>query len=197
MFLRTRHVLTIVLAFIAATSGTARADDTYRVSTGEVVVKCPLTVGGSFEARTKSMRGELVSGGSQAGTATGAVQVDLQTLETGIGIRDRHMRDTYLEVKKGPEYGVATIEQIRLDKLEGKTAFNGTLLLHGQRKEISGTAELKSQGGQIRIQAQFPIHVSEFAIAAPTYLGVGVKDEIQVTVTMTMAPVSTHDEASR
>ena len=194
---RALRVLTIAVAVIGIAAGTARADDAYRVSGGEVVVKCPLTVGGSFEARTKSIRGELVAGENRSGTTAGAVRVDLQTLETGIGIRDRHMRDTYLEVNKAPEFGVATIEQIRVGKLEGKTPFNATLVLHGQRKEVSGTAELKPQGGRIRIEAQFPIQVSQFAIAKPTYLGVGVKDEIQVTVTMTVEPVDSQNEQHR
>jgi polyisoprenoid-binding protein YceI len=199
MFDRAFRVLTIAVAVIGVAAGTARADDAYRVSAGEVIVKCPLTVGGSFEARTKSIQGQLVAGENRSGTAAGTVRVDLQTLETGIGIRDRHMRDTYLEVNKAPEFGVATIEQIRIEKLEGKTPFNATLVLHGQRKEISGTAELKPQGGRIRIEAQFPIQVSQFAIAKPTYLGVGVKDELQVTVTMTMeqVQVDSQNEARR
>jgi len=194
---RARRILTIAVAVIGIAAGAARADDAYRVSDGEVIVKCPLTVGGSFEARTKSIRGQLVAGENRSETTGGAVRVDLQTLETGIGIRDRHMRDTYLEVNKAPDFGVATIEQIRIQKLEGKTPFNATLVLHGQRKEISGTAELKPQGGRIRIQAHFPIHVSQFAIAKPTYLGVGVKDELQVTVTMTMEQVDSQSEARR
>jgi polyisoprenoid-binding protein YceI len=122
---------------------------------------------------------------------TGALHVDLETLETGIGIRDRHMRNNYLEVQKGEGFAVATIEDIRIEKLEGKTTFKGVLKLHGQRKEVSGTAELKQQDGRVRVQAQFPIRVSEFAIPEPTYLGVGVKDEIVVKVSMTAAPVPT------
>jgi polyisoprenoid-binding protein YceI len=159
----------------------------YRVSGAEVVVVCPLTIGGSFEARTKDVRGEVASSAESPSSMEGTLRVNLQSLETGIGVRDRHMRDTYLEVQKGPEYAEATIEQIHIDKLEGKTSFSGTLLLHGQRHEVTGTAELKPQGSQIRVQAQFPIKVSEFAIAEPIYLGVGVRDEIQVKVTMMIA----------
>jgi polyisoprenoid-binding protein YceI len=180
--------------FVAATAAMvspAHAGEVYRVSGAEVVVVCPLTVGGSFEARTKTVRGEVTASPDQAGAMTGALHVDLETLETGIGIRDRHMRNNYLEVQKGDGFAVATIEDIRIEKLEGKTTFKGTLKLHGQRKEVSGTAELKQQDGRVRVQAQFPIRVSEFAIPEPTYLGVGVKDEVVVKVNMTAAPVPT------
>jgi polyisoprenoid-binding protein YceI len=187
----------LFVAVSAAMVSPAHAGDMYRVSGAEVVVVCPLTVGGSFEARTKTVRGEVAASPDQAGAMTGALHVDLETLETGIGIRDRHMRNNYLEVQKGEGFAVATIEDIRIEKLEGKTTFKGTLKLHGQRKEVSGTAELKQQDGRVRVQAQFPIRVSEFAIPEPTYLGVGVKDEIVVKVSMTAAPVPTQTARAR
>ena len=197
MFRRSIQI-TCVAAFTGiATAGAAVAQDAYRVSGGEVTVVCPLTVGGSFEAKTKNVTGEVAAAPSDSGTVQGAVKVDLQTLQTGIGLRDRHMRENYLEVAKGPEFAVATIEGIRVEKKEGKTAFNGTLLLHGQRKEISGTADVKEQDGRLRVQAQFPLSVSQFSIPKPTYLGVGVKDEIQVKVLMTAEPAPTQTAGHR
>jgi polyisoprenoid-binding protein YceI len=191
MFRRSSRIACVAVFGSALMAGAAFAQDTYRVSDGEVTVVCPLTVGGSFEARTKNVSGQVGSAPDRSGTVPGAVKVDLQTLETGIGLRDRHMRDKYLEVNKGPEFAVATIEGIKVDKKEGKTSFNGTLLLHGQRKAIAGSAELKEQNGRIRVQAEFPLSVSQFAIPQPTYLGVGVKDQIQVKVSMTAEPAPT------
>jgi polyisoprenoid-binding protein YceI len=167
------------------------------VSVAEVVVVCPLTVGGSFEARTKSVSGEVAASPAEPGNFTGALRVDLQTLETGIAVRDRHMRDTYLEVEKGPEFAVATVDQIRVEKLDGRSTFKGTLLLHGQRQEVTGMAELQQRDGRIRVQAQFPIKVSAFQIPKPTYLGVGVRDEIQIKVVMTVEPAATRTAAAR
>src|SRR4051812_25480594 len=71
-----RRILTIAVAVIGISAGAARADDAYRVSDGEVIVKCPLTVGGSFEARTKSIKGQVVAGENHSGTTAGTVQVD-------------------------------------------------------------------------------------------------------------------------
>jgi len=192
MSINMRRVCVIGLFTATALAGVVRAadrgTDKYKVAGAEITVVCPLTVGGSFEAKTKNVSGEIAPSPEEPGTVGGALRVDLQTLETGIAIRDRHMREKYLEIEKGPEFAVATFEQIRIDKLEGKATFTGTLLLHGQRKEITGTAELQQRDGRIRVQAQFPIRVSEFQIPKPTYLGVGVRDEIQVKVTLTVAP---------
>ena len=189
------RIVFAALVVFAAISGTGWAADSYKISGADVTVVCPLTVGGSFEARTKSVTG-AVAPTSQRGTVAGTVKIDLKTLETGISLRDRHMRSKYLEVEKGPQFAVATFDNIRVEKLDGKTKFTGTLLLHGQRKKVSGVADVQQRGGHIRVQAQFPIWVSEFRIPAPTYLGVGVRDEIQIKVTLTAVPSAVAAAAS-
>ena len=184
----TRNAIVLGVIGVVGVAGPSRAADAYKVSGAEVVVVCPLTVGGSFEAKTKSVSGEVAASAADPGSVSGALRVDLQTLETGIAVRDRHMRENYLEVEKGPEFAVATFDQIRIEKLAGKSTFKGTLLLHGQRQEVTGVADLQQKDGRLRVQAQFPIRVSAFQIPKPTYLGVGVRDEIQIKVVLTAEP---------
>jgi polyisoprenoid-binding protein YceI len=189
--MKNRCAFVFALALVATAATPAHASDAYRISGGEVTVMCPLTVGGSFEAKTKTLSGELGSAGDQGGAVRGSLHVELQTLETGIGIRDRHMKNNYLEVEKGPAFSTATIDDIRVEKLEGKTVFSGILTLHGQKKKVSGAAELQQRDGRIRVQAQFALKVSDFDIPAPTYLGVGVRDEIQIKVSLMATPSTT------
>jgi polyisoprenoid-binding protein YceI len=190
--MKNTHALVIAIGLVATGAATrAQAADTYKISGGEVTVLCPLTVGGSFEAKTKTLSGEIAPAADQSGTVNGTLKVELQTLETGIAMRDRHMRNNYLEVEKGPAFATATIDDIRVEKLEGKTVFSGVLTLHGQKKKISGAADLQQKDGRIRVQAQFALKVSDFAIAAPTYLGIGVRDEIQIKVALTAMPGTT------
>ena len=172
------------IALMTVAAAPAGASDAYKVSSGEVTVMCPLTVGGSFEAKTKNLSGDVTPASGEQGAARGALKVELQTLATGISIRDRHMKDNYLEVAKGPEFATAIIDDIRVEKLQGKTVFTGMLSLHGQKRKVTGAAQLQEKDGKIRVQAQFPVKVSEFEIPAPTYLGVGVRDEIQVKVSL-------------
>jgi polyisoprenoid-binding protein YceI len=176
-----------IALMVAAPAGAA---DAYKISGGEVTVTCPLTVGGSFEAKTRSLSGDVTTAAGEQGALRGALRVELQTLETGIAIRDRHMKNNYLEVEKGPGFAAATIEEIRVEKLDGKTVFTGMLSLHGQKRKVTGAAELQQRDGKIRVQAQFPVKVSEFEIPAPTYLGVGVKDEIQIKVSLMAVPAA-------
>ncbi|MFN2570901.1 MAG: YceI family protein [Gemmatimonadales bacterium] len=161
-----------------------------RVTSGHVSVLCPLTIGGSFEAHTKALTGDVGIVGDTSRPLDAEMLVDLQTLETGIGLRDQHLRKTYLEVERGPEYAQAHLRNIRVDRLSGKTPFRAVLMLHGQSREVSGTADIKPEGDGYRLAASFPVRVSEFGIPAPTYLGVGVKDEVLVRVNLNAAPAA-------
>jgi polyisoprenoid-binding protein YceI len=186
----TLRIAAVLLSIIVTTASATRAQDTYRVTGGKIAVACSLTVGGGFDATTKYLSGELsvTSAPGNPVTLQGTLHVDVQTLETGIGLRDRHMRQEYLQVDKGEDFSAATFSDLRIEKLEGKTTFSGTLRLHGQSRPVSGTAELQRRDGSIRVQTRFPLRLSEFQIPSPTYLGVGVRDEIQVSVTLAAVP---------
>jgi polyisoprenoid-binding protein YceI len=157
------------------------------VSDASVAVRCPLTVGGSFEAKTNALSGQLVVDPQKSGAVEGSLTVDLRTLATGINLRDNHMREGYLEVQKGDGFQAATLSKIQLGGIDptlpvGKATFRGTLTLHGQEREVTGTADIKRSGSTLKVQASFPVKVSDFAIASPTYLGVGVRDEVTIAV---------------
>lgn len=166
----------------------ARADEALRVTTAEVTVTCPLTIGGSFEAKTTALSGSVTADG--AGAVKGSFAVDLMKLDTGISLRDRHLCNNYLEVQKGAEFATAKFENIKIQKLSGKTTFTGTMMLHGQQREISGNADLQQDGKGYRVDATFPLKISAFQIPEPTYLGVGVSDEISVHVMLTASPAA-------
>lgn len=178
--------LLVVGAGLDGATAYARSD-LYQVTGGRVVVVCPLTVGGGFEAKTEAVSGEVSLGSDPPGSLKGALSVDLRTLKTGIGLRDRHMRDNYLEVAKGPGFETATLEGIQIEKLDGKTTFNGTLVLHGERRAVSGLATIARQGGGYTVEAEFPVRVSEFNIPKPSYLGVGVQDQVRIKIALTVS----------
>jgi polyisoprenoid-binding protein YceI len=160
--------------------------DRLLISEPSVVVRCPLTVGGSFDAKTTALSGELTIDSQNQAELAGSLTVDLRTLQTGIKLRDTHMRDNYLEVQK-PGFEHATLTNIRLEgntsEPVGKVAFTGVLAVHGLQRNVAGTADIRRVGDSLRVQASFPVKVSEFEIASPSYLGVGVRDEVNVAVT--------------
>ena len=185
---RPQSLLVATVVGAALTAGSARADEALRVTNAEVTINCPLTIGGSFDAKTSALSGSVTPDGS--GAIKGTFDVDLMKIETGISLRDRHLRNNYLEVQKGADFAVARMENIKIQKLSGKTNFTGTLMLHGQKRDIAGTADLQSDGKGYRVDATFPVQISAFQIPEPTYLGVGVSDQISVHVVLTAAPAA-------
>jgi YceI-like domain len=171
----------------------------WRVSAGDVRVICPLTVGGSFEARTTALEGGITERSSRPAVLAGALSVDLRSLDTGIGLRNDHLRNVYLEVDKGDGYDKAVLSDIRLgggegrgdvdwESFQGKTAFTGTFLLHGTKRTIEGQARIRKEGSTVRVEAGFPLSIAEFGIAKPQYLGIGVKNDVEAKVTLVLSP---------
>jgi polyisoprenoid-binding protein YceI len=180
-------VSTAVIAILWLPVVPMRAIENIRVADAEVVVVCPLTVGGSFEARTKEVSGDMTPPADKRGAVGGTLQVNLQKLETGIALRDRHMKNNYLEVDRGASFATATLSAIEVDALEGKANFRAVLALHGQTRPVTGSAEVHFRDGRYRIEAQFSLKVSDYQIPTPTYLAIGVRDEIKVKVKLTAA----------
>jgi polyisoprenoid-binding protein YceI len=177
------------LLALLATGGVAADAPPWRVAQGDVRVVCPLTVGGTFEARTASITGTLALLTARPAVFSGRLSVDLRTLDTGIGLRNDHLRNTYLEVGKGEGYDTAVLSDIRLadvdaESFQGRTGFTAVLLLHGAKKTVTGPAELRREGPSVRVTAGFPVVLADYGIAKPQYLGVGVKNEVQVKVSL-------------
>ena len=177
--------LAMALAAHGASLG-AKAGAAWTVNAGEVVVVCPLTVGGSFEATTRSLSGQLTVDAADPSRLSGEITVDLKTLDSGISLRNQHMRDNYLEVGKGDGFDRAVLSEITLKgdaaTATGAMAFSGTLLVHGTRKPVSGEARVRRAGTDVQVEATFPLNLPDFGIQKPRYLGVGVKDQVQVKV---------------
>ena len=190
--------LATLTLMVPALPGRTENVPSFSVVRGEVRVVCPLTVGGSFETRTSSISGSVgVTPGTPA-TLAGELNVDLSTLDTGIELRNTHLRDKYLEIGRGAEFATAVLSAVRLDKaatstFRGQTPFTGTLLLHGVRRPVAGQADIRPEGDEVRVTASFPVRIDEFGIGPPRYLGVGVKNEVQVKISLlaTSRPAAT------
>jgi polyisoprenoid-binding protein YceI len=180
----------------AAVAAVTASSTSWRAWQADARITCPLTIGGSFQAKTSALSGLLTPSSSHPTSYDGSLVVDLRTLDTGIALRNDHMREKYLEVDKAPGYDEATLSEIDLkgvdpDSADGKGSFTGSLMLHGTRKTVSGPVEVRQAGpGRVRVKASFRLNLSEYNIPEPRYLGVGVKDTVQVEVSFVAGPDS-------
>ena len=184
----------VALAALALTGAhAAAAAESWSISSGDVEVRCRLTVGGSFDVVTSALSGTLERATPDGADYSGELRVDLATLDSGIGLRNSHLRDNYLEVERGPEFRHAVLSDIVLDDPlpasagRHETAFSGTLSLHGVERAVEGEAELRRRDGRMQVEATFSISLEAFDIPPPRYLGVGVRDTVEITVTFDAA----------
>lgn len=174
----------------------AAAGESWTLTSGEVRVRCRLTVGGSFEAVTSAISGALRL--EEAGTSgyAGRIRVQLDSLDTGIRLRNTHLHESYLEVDRGEEFREAALSGVELAEpfpsaaRDHETEFAGLLALHGVARRVGGEARLARRDGRVRVEAEFPLSLAEFDIPPPRYLGVGVRDEVRITVTFEAAIAS-------
>jgi polyisoprenoid-binding protein YceI len=181
--------LVVALTVTASLSlgAAAQAPESWKVAGGTVVINCPFTVGGSFDAKGTAIQGQLSTDAAQPAALTGELSVDLSSLDTGIDLRNTHFRERYLEVGKGPGFDKAVLKNIVLDRgpvsqVKGAVRFTASLTVHGVTKSVSGDATLQPSTAGVRVEATFPVHLPDFDIAKPRYLGVGVKDDVRVRV---------------
>jgi polyisoprenoid-binding protein YceI len=147
----------------------------------------------SIEGRTKQMEGRLVLDPANLGdTVSVHLEVDLASLDTGIGRRNKHMRENHLETAKYPR---AVFDGISVHgpagaRLEpGKTAtidVEGTFTLHGVSRRLriyaEATYEPKAGGGRIAFHATFPVALADYGISRPEFLFLKLSETQQVRV---------------
>ena len=179
-------LVAVVLGIVGAPA--AHGAESWSIAGGEVQVRCRMTVGGSFDAVTSDVSGALRRETPNTGSYTGELRVDLSTLDTGIGLRNGHLRSSYLELDRGPAFRHAVLSGIMLDEplpagnRRHETEFSGTLTLHGVQRVVEGEAELRRRNGQMQVEAEFSLSLDAFDIPPPRYLGIGVRDTVEITI---------------
>lgn len=124
-------------------------------------------------------------------TLSGEVKCQLEALDTGINLRNKHMREKYLQTDKFPS-ATFKLAPLKLPQafLEGDFSsddepFSGDLTFHGETRKISGSVNLKRQGKLLPMEFMFKVKLTDFKISPPSFMAVTMKDEVDVGVALT------------
>lgn len=112
------------------------------------------------------------------------VDVPLGNLSTGISLRDKHMREKYLDVAHYPQAELRVTRQA-LQFPKGATAVadaHGLLTLHGKTNPVTFHYEAAPKGTSYRVHASLHVKTTDYGIEIPSYLGITVKPDVDVTV---------------
>lgn len=137
-----------------------------------------------FEGQTNNIDGYIYWEGDEEFIDEGELhfEVQLATFTTGIGKRDRDMREDVLETDSFP---VASFSGFfnTLSK-SGKTynvASNGEMSLHGHKKKMQIHATVVFENGKINVKSNFKIVLKDYSIDAPALLAfIKVAQEIDL-----------------
>jgi polyisoprenoid-binding protein YceI len=129
-------------------------------------------------------------------TVEGHVKFKIDSLVTGVELRDRHMKEKYLEIKTFPDAQL-TIEKVKLPSNPETDGFKSTdlpfigqLTLHGVTHSITGSIDLSTSLGVTKGDGKFDLKLSDFKIDVPSYLGITVADTVTVKVHLKAKRVS-------
>ena len=126
----------------------------------------------------------------------GEAKMDLSSLDTGIGMRDKHMKEKYLQVEKYKE-ATLVFKDAKLAagllKSGGDVSLLATLKLHGTDKPVTVIMTIKPQDGKISASTKFALKLSEYAIDIPKFSGITVADEVQITTDTEVAKSALSD----
>ena len=170
------HLFKGVLALLFAASLTANAD-------GKLEIGVKLSPAGSFKAETAKVQGHAYK--TADGVAADDVVIDLRSLKTGIGLRDKHTKE-HLLVQKYPE--------AKLVKATGKDGKGSAIIeIRGKKQKVEGTYKIEGN----MLKAQFPMNLPDLDITDVKYMGVGVKDTVMVNLELPIKDGASRSTASK
>ncbi len=136
------------------------------------------------------LAGEGLAGETDLTSSEFFFEVDLASLDTGIGLRNRHMRDNYLETDEFPyaSFGgrVSRLEEESSGRFRAEA--RGTFTVHGveRSREIECAAESIGQG--LRIRCAFQVTLSDYGIPIPKLMFMKINEVMEVDLDFFLSP---------
>ncbi len=167
----------LVLIWINATAGEYHVDKS-QANLVKFISDAPME---DFEGVTDKIDGYLFWNEEDT-LATGEIymEVDLNSVDTGIGLRNRHMRENYLETDRFPiTYFKGKIIRMS-NEPDGSTRLvaDGVMFIHGIEKEKSVEAFLHPEGDGFKIMANFSIALPDYQIEVPQLMFLKINENI-------------------
>lgn len=139
----------------------------------------------SFEGVTNNIDGYLFYKGDDFLSGSDVYfEVDLRTLDTGIGLRDRQMREDYLQTDKYPmtNYNGKIVYAEKVSDKEFKVTLDGTIFIHGISKPLKINGNLFPSDGGYRIKAYFQVLLSDYNIEIPKLMFMKLSNTIKLVL---------------
>jgi len=149
-----------------------------------------------FEGVTSRIDGFVLldGGGVRASSDLGGsrlyFEVDLASLDTGISLRNRHMRENYLETDEHP-YATFDAAVDRIEASDGgrfRVTATGDFSAHGVARRRTLTCEVAPEGGSYRVECVFPVLLQDHGISIPRLMFMKLAPEVRLELQFRIRP---------
>ncbi len=135
----------------------------------------------SFKGISRYLAGQL-----SIADSTLDFYLDLNTIATGITLRDRQMRENFLETEKFPfaEFTGKFYNKIDLTSETPQKVFvRGKFTIHGVSRELDVVATLTPKGrNNLSATATWPLKLSDYGIEVPSLLFYRLNETLTLTI---------------
>ena len=183
------------IATILAITATAAAD-TFTIRTDDdasrvrFVSKAAME---TFDGTTRAVSGRLDLDPAAPGEGLSiSVEVEMAALETGIALRDRHMRENHLHTDRFPRatFAGSGVVEGTMDPLPPgeprRWVIAGVLTIHGVPREAALPLDLTWDGADtLRVESRFAVALADHGIPRPQFLVLKLGEVQQVEVSLT------------
>ena len=194
---RLRRASHLVFAFLLVLPLRAATAGEYTVAPGDkqnLVVfesSAPLE---TFQGKTHAVSGFVILDPSAlTDSITIEVSADLASLDTGISLRNKHMRENHLETETYPNAvfrGGRIVESSWKALTPGEPAtlkVRGIMDLHGVTRElVVPVVVTAAAGGRLAVAARFDITLSDYKISRPKFLMLKLNETQKVSVDLVL-----------
>ena len=110
------------------------------------------------------------------------VEVDLNSLDTGIGLRNHHMKENYLHTGKYPfaAFKGKILKSARPGGGDRLVNVEGVMTIHGVGRPLALTGRVDVAGDRYRLSCSFPVDIREYGIEVPSLMGMKVSPVLTI-----------------
>ena len=150
----------------------------------------------TIHGRTTGVTGSIAADPANVADSKVDVAIDLASLDTGINMRNEHMRNRFLQIEKFP---TATFKSVSITgpktvapSAPTEVSVTGDLTIHGVTKRVTAPARIvlipeseltkssRGPGDWIHATTEFAIKLSDFGIDVPQTLGMKLSNDVRL-----------------
>lgn len=137
-----------------------------------------------FEGVTDVIDGYLIAAsGKWTENSDLYFEVDLRTVDTGIGLRNRHMREDYLHTDKYPYAKFnGRIVTVKSSNNSYDVNVKGKMGIHGVKHAMNIKGVITQTDNGVRVHTEFDVNLTDHNIEVPKFMFLKIDETMQLVV---------------